>query len=106
MQKLEKWINEFEHGVIYLSLGSLIKGDSMPDEKRHAFIKAFERLPQRVLWKWENETMLGRTSNILIKKWMQQFDVLCKFQPDSFKTAYLLKSEYCVTNYECELLVN
>ncbi|KAK5643189.1 hypothetical protein RI129_007034 [Pyrocoelia pectoralis] len=74
---LEKWINESEHGVIYFSLGSMIKGHTFPEEKKQMFINAFNRLPQRVLWKWENETMSGKTDNIMIEKWMPQFDILC-----------------------------
>lgn len=50
----------------------------MPAEKREAFIRAFKRLPQRVIWKWENDTMEGKTDNILIGKWLPQFDILSK----------------------------
>lgn len=77
-QNIEKWINESPEGVIYFSLGSLIKGHTFPKEKRDAFLKAFSRLPQRVLWKWENETMEGKPDNIMIQKWMPQLDILCK----------------------------
>ncbi|XP_044254651.1 UDP-glycosyltransferase UGT5-like isoform X1 [Tribolium madens] len=76
-QDLEKWINESTHGVIYFSLGSMIKGHTFPDEKRSEFLKAFGRLPQRVLWKWENETMSGKPDNVMIQKWMPQLDILC-----------------------------
>ncbi|KAJ8972839.1 hypothetical protein NQ314_000003 [Rhamnusium bicolor] len=41
------------------------------------FLKAFSRLPQRVLWKWENETMEGKPDNVMIQKWMPQLDILC-----------------------------
>ncbi|XP_044750030.1 UDP-glycosyltransferase UGT5-like isoform X2 [Coccinella septempunctata] len=75
-QNIEKFINESTHGVIYFSLGSMIKGHTFPQEKREAFLKAFARLPQRVLWKWENETMPGKPDNVMIQKWMPQFDIL------------------------------
>lgn len=78
MQDIDKWINESKHGVIYFSFGSLVKGHTMPADKRQAFINAFKRLPQRVIWKWENDTMEGKTDNILIGKWMPQFDILSK----------------------------
>lgn len=51
----------------------------MPEEKRKAFLNAFKRLPQRVLWKWENETMEGKGDNIMIAKWMPQFDILSEY---------------------------
>ncbi|XP_063908498.1 UDP-glycosyltransferase UGT5-like isoform X9 [Zophobas morio] len=76
-QDLEKWINESTHGVIYFSLGSMIKGHTFPDEKRQEFLKAFGRLPQRVLWKYENDTMPGKPDNVMIQKWMPQLDILC-----------------------------
>ncbi|XP_044750031.1 UDP-glycosyltransferase UGT5-like isoform X3 [Coccinella septempunctata] len=75
-KNIEKFINESTHGVIYFSLGSMIKGHTFPQEKREAFLKAFARLPQRVLWKWENETMPGKPDNVMIQKWMPQFDIL------------------------------
>lgn len=50
----------------------------MPEYVRDAFLKAFSKLPQRVLWKWENEVLPGKTDNVMIKKWMPQRDVLGK----------------------------
>ncbi|XP_049825391.1 UDP-glycosyltransferase UGT5-like isoform X1 [Aethina tumida] len=76
-QNIEKWIDESTEGVIYFSLGSMIKGHTFPEDKRQEFLRAFRRLPQRVLWKWENETMNNKPDNVMINKWMPQFDVLC-----------------------------
>lgn len=59
-------------------MGSMIKGHTFPEEKRQIFMRAFGRLSQRVLWKWENDTMPGKPDNVMIQKWMPQFDVLCK----------------------------
>lgn len=70
---IEKWINESDHGVIYFSIGS----DIFPEEKREMFTNAFRRLPQRILWKWENDTMPGKPENVMIQKWVPQLDVLC-----------------------------
>ena len=78
-QNLEKWINESTHGVIYFSMGSMIKGHTFPTEKRDIFLRAFGRLKQRVLWKWETDTMPGKPDNLMIQKWMPQLDILCKF---------------------------
>ncbi|CAG9863750.1 unnamed protein product [Phyllotreta striolata] len=73
---LKKFIEEAKHGVIYMSLGSTIRGDSLPEEKKRAFLNAFSRLKQRVVWKWEGE-MTGKTPNVLIYRWTPQRDVLC-----------------------------
>lgn len=79
MKNIEKWITESKEGVIYFSMGSTIKTNSMSQAKQSAFIRAFERLPQRVLWKWENESLGEKLDNIMVRKWMPQLDVLCKF---------------------------
>ncbi|RZC34097.1 UDP-glucuronosyltransferase 1-7C-like [Asbolus verrucosus] len=77
-EDLEKWISGSPHGVIYFSLGSMIKGHTFPEEKRREFLKAFGRLPQRVLWKWENDSMQGKPDNVMIQKWMPQLDILLR----------------------------
>ncbi|CAG9861072.1 unnamed protein product [Phyllotreta striolata] len=74
---LKKWVDESPHGVIYFSMGSFNKGSTFPKEKMKAFIEAFELLPQRVIWKWESETMEGKTDKILPYKWIPQLDLLC-----------------------------
>lgn len=81
------------HGVIYFSLGSMIKGHTFPEEKRQMFLKAFARLPQRVLWKWETE-MPGQPKNVMIKKWMPQFDILSKYCDNLSLTNRVSKNYY------------
>ncbi|VEN49048.1 unnamed protein product [Callosobruchus maculatus] len=75
-EHLENWISESTHGVIYMSLGSLLKGHTLPKEKREAIQQAFSRLPQRIIWKWENDTMEGQPKNVMLQKWAPQFDIL------------------------------
>jgi glucuronosyltransferase len=73
---LEDYLNEAEHGVIYFSMGSMIRGDTLPSEKRDALMQAFSELPQRVLWKWEADSLPGQPKNVKIAKWLPQFDIL------------------------------
>ncbi|XP_047108291.1 UDP-glycosyltransferase UGT5-like [Schistocerca piceifrons] len=77
---LPKDIQEFmdgaEHGVVYFSLGSNVKSNSLPWEKIQAFLDAFRELPQRVLWKWENDSLPGQPDNVMINKWLPQQGVL------------------------------
>ncbi|KAG8228498.1 UDP-glycosyltransferase [Ladona fulva] len=66
-----------EHGVIYVSFGSILKSANFPIEIRNAFIEAFSKLKQRVLWKWEGVIPLpGQTENVRLEKWLPQQDVL------------------------------
>ncbi|GLV33061.1 UDP-glycosyltransferase family 36 member D1 [Carabus blaptoides fortunei] len=73
---IEKFISESPHGAIYFSMGSMIKAHTFPDEKRDAFLGAFGKLRQRVLWKWENDSMPAKPDNVLIQNWLPQYDIL------------------------------
>lgn len=56
----------------------MVRADTLPEHKREAILQAVGKLKQRVLWKWENETMLNQPPNVFIRKWMPQRDILCK----------------------------
>nr|XP_053656174.1 UDP-glycosyltransferase UGT5-like [Cherax quadricarinatus]XP_053656175.1 UDP-glycosyltransferase UGT5-like [Cherax quadricarinatus] len=75
-QELESWITGSESsGVIYFSLGTFASSASMPVQYRDLFIQAFRRLPQRVLWKYEEE-LEEVPDNVMIRKWLPQQDIL------------------------------
>lgn len=78
-QNLEKFVNDAPNGVIYFSMGSLIKAHSFPEERRAAFLNVFSKIKQRVLWKWENDSIPNQPPNVMIQKWMPQFDILCNY---------------------------
>ena len=48
----------------------------MPENIRQAFVSAFSKLKQRVLWKYETETMDNLPPNVKLSKWLPQQDVL------------------------------
>lgn len=66
-----------EEGVIYVSWGSMVRADSLPASKRNSLLEAFGSFDQKVLWKWENDTVENKPSNVYIEKWLQQKDILC-----------------------------
>ncbi|ETN61208.1 glucosyl/glucuronosyl transferase [Anopheles darlingi] len=74
--ELEEYIQSAKHGVIYFSMGSMLKGRNFPESKRDAFVNAFRQLPERVIWKYENESLPNRPANVLIRSWMPQNDIL------------------------------
>ena len=78
-QDIQKFLDDSEHGVIYFSLGSIVKTDTLAAEKRDAFLEAFAELPQRILWKWEADTIPNKPPNVKIARWLPQVDVLRKF---------------------------
>ncbi|XP_047113034.1 UDP-glycosyltransferase UGT5-like [Schistocerca piceifrons] len=73
---IQSFLDGAENGVIYFSLGTNVRGSTMPEHKRRAFLEAFSQLPQRVLWKWEADDLPGRPGNVKISKWLPQQDVL------------------------------
>lgn len=76
-QDIEKFLNESEHGVIYFSMGSLLKTSSFPHQKLTAFLNVFSRIPQKVLWKFEDDKkeILKDYKNIKASSWMPQRDI-------------------------------
>jgi glucuronosyltransferase len=79
LQDIKEFLDKSEHGAIYFSLGSIVRTDTLAADKRDAFLQAFSELPQRVLWKWEADTIPGKPSNVKIARWLPQVDVLRKF---------------------------
>ncbi|XP_045608864.1 UDP-glucosyltransferase 2 [Procambarus clarkii] len=76
-QDLEEWVQGAgDDGFIYFSLGSVVPGSTMPEEYRRAFIEVFGSLKQRVLWKWDQDTMEDLPPNVRISKWLPQQDIL------------------------------
>ena len=73
---LKDYLDSAKDGLIYFSMGSIVRATDWPLEKREAFIKSLGKLKQKVLWKYENETLPGKTSNIKISSWLPQRDIL------------------------------
>ena len=48
----------------------------MPAEKLRIFLDVFASLNQRVLWKFENESIAHLPKNVMIKAWLPQADIL------------------------------
>lgn len=74
---LQQFLDNADHGVVFISWGSMIRAETLPAAKRDAFIKACGRLKQKVIWKWENETLANKPANMLVSKWLPQKDILC-----------------------------
>ncbi|XP_042887611.1 UDP-glycosyltransferase UGT5-like [Penaeus japonicus] len=75
-KELESWISGAgSEGVVYFSLGTVVRGNSMPVVYRDMFVEAFKRLKQRVVWKYEGK-IEGISDNVLIHNWLPQQDIL------------------------------
>ncbi|XP_022169379.1 UDP-glucuronosyltransferase 2B15-like isoform X2 [Myzus persicae] len=70
-----EFIDDAPHGVIFLSFGSMILMSSLPETVQLAFKDALARVPQKVLWKYE-EKMKEIPDNVMSRKWFPQRDIL------------------------------
>ena len=68
---LANWLDQADHGVVFVSFGSVITAAKMPEEKRRIMVRVFSRLKQRVVWKWESE-MEDVPGNVLLSPWLPQ----------------------------------
>ncbi|KAG5883245.1 hypothetical protein JTB14_000034 [Gonioctena quinquepunctata] len=73
---LQKFLDNAKEGVIYFSMGSNLKSKMLPVEVRDAILRVFGRRKEKILWKWEDEVLPGQPSNVLVKKWFPQQDIL------------------------------
>ena len=72
---LASWLEQADHGVVFVSFGSVITAAKMPKEKRRMMMRVFSRLEQRVVWKWETE-MEDVPANVLLSSWLPQPSLL------------------------------
>ena len=63
-----------QHGVIVMSLGTLIS--ALPREITEVIASAFARLPQKVIWRFAGAKPRSLGNNTLLLKWLPQNDLL------------------------------
>lgn len=73
---IKDFLDNAEHGAIFMSLGSFLQSSLMPKEKKETIIKVFGSLKQRVLWKFETDELPELPSNVMVSKWLPQTDIL------------------------------
>ncbi|RXM28280.1 UDP-glucuronosyltransferase 2B20, partial [Acipenser ruthenus] len=74
-QDLEEFMESSgEHGVVVMSLGTLVNG--LPSELTDKIAYAFSQLPQKVIWRHLGERPSSLGNNTLLVKWLPQNDLL------------------------------
>uniref|UniRef100_UPI0000545312 UDP glucuronosyltransferase 5 family, polypeptide B2 precursor n=1 Tax=Danio rerio TaxID=7955 RepID=UPI0000545312 len=74
-QDLEDFVQSSgDHGVIIMSLGTLI--DKLPDDVAEGIAEAFAELPQKIIWRYKGKRPSALGNNTLIMDWMPQNDLL------------------------------
>jgi len=75
---IAEFLNNAHEGVLYFSFGSMIKMSSMPPEKLDAILNVIGSIPRKVIWKWETNKLPRKLDNVMVRKWLPQFDVMSK----------------------------
>ncbi|XP_075145412.1 UDP-glucosyltransferase 2-like [Haematobia irritans] len=74
---IEDFITGSSEDAIYFSLGSNVKSEDLPLPIRNAILKVFSQLPYKILWKFENPSLLAdKPANVFVSKWFPQGDIL------------------------------
>lgn len=73
---LQNFLDGAKDGAILFSLGSNAKSTYLPDETIQKLLKTFSQIKQRVVMKWESDSLEGKPDNVFISKWLPQDDVL------------------------------
>ncbi|CAH1973547.1 unnamed protein product [Acanthoscelides obtectus] len=72
---IKDFLDSAKEGAILFSMGSNLKSADFPEDKKKAILKAFSKIKQKVLWKFEAD-LPNKPSNVKIMKWLPQKDVL------------------------------
>uniref|UniRef100_A0A1B6ITG3 UDP-glucuronosyltransferase n=1 Tax=Homalodisca liturata TaxID=320908 RepID=A0A1B6ITG3_9HEMI len=73
---LKKFMDDAKEGVVYFSLGTVVPVHILPEELLQAFVSAFKKLPQKVIWKTDLESIPNLSKNVMLTKWVPQPGVL------------------------------
>ncbi|XP_046627123.1 UDP-glycosyltransferase UGT5-like isoform X1 [Neodiprion virginianus] len=73
---LQRILDEATQGFIYMSLGTNVRSVMLSDETREEFLAAFSKLPYTVIWKFEDDILVGQPDNVIIMKWAPQQSIL------------------------------
>lgn len=75
---LQEYLDSSVNGAVFFSLGATVPCSSLKNGTIHEIIQAFAKLPFNVLWKFEEDEMLNLPTNVLVRKFFPQQDLLGK----------------------------
>jgi len=79
-EDLYSWLGRSNKSVVYISMGSIIRSEHLPDKHLQTFEKVFADLDLRVIWKRSGES----TEQTYMAEWMDQQDVLAHPKVNTF----------------------
>jgi glucuronosyltransferase len=84
--ELKTFLDNSEHGVIYMSLGSNVQSKELGPEIIGMLLKVFGSLKYDVLWKFESDHLPNKPKTVMIQKWLPQADLLAHHKIKLFIT--------------------
>lgn len=85
-EDIKKWIEGAKHGVILVSFGTNFRSADLQQEKIKLLKNSFKKIKQRIIWKFEDESLPNFPENVLIKSWLPQDDILAHPNTKAFIT--------------------
>ncbi|KAL7024822.1 hypothetical protein ACKWTF_013204 [Chironomus riparius] len=73
---IQEFLDSAVDGAVVFTMGSIVKAEEFPEHIRVAFTNALGKIKQKVLWKYENETLPNKPDNMMISPWIPQRDIL------------------------------
>jgi len=73
-EDIQKFLDAATDGVVYVSFGSAIRTNRIPEKKVQILLDSFKAVGVPVLLKWD--TNITTTNNIMVKQWLPQQAVL------------------------------
>lgn len=68
------WLNVYEESLFYFR-GNLWPS-RLPVDKKQAFLNSLSKLKQKVIWKWDDESLKVDSSRFMVRKWLPQNSIL------------------------------
>lgn len=75
-EDLKKHLDDSKNGVIYFSLGTNVKSSTIDPQTLKTLLETFSELPYDVLFKFDADNLSHKPSNVVIKDWFPQQEIL------------------------------
>ncbi|KAJ8924523.1 hypothetical protein NQ315_007321 [Exocentrus adspersus] len=73
---IQEFLDSAQNGAVYFSLGSHMKTSELPEDILYNIVRAFSKVQQKVLLKWEKDEKPKLPLNVMVGKWMPQNSIL------------------------------